>query len=65
MERLPGITLEGVVISRRTAKAVEQLAEMGRLDLKDFPLLKHIKELLEDEAIINIPWATFETEYDG
>ena len=45
MEKLPGITLEGVVISRRTAKAVEKLAELGRLDMKDFPLLQHIKEL--------------------
>ena len=65
MEKLPGITMEGVVISRRTAKAVEQLAELGRLNMNDFPLLRHIKELLDDEATINVPWKAFETEYDG
>ncbi len=65
MEKLPGITLEGVVISRRTAKAVTQLAELGKLDMKDFPLLQHIKELLEDDAVINVPWKAFETEYEG
>ena len=65
MEKLPGITMEGVVISRRTAKAVEQLAELGRIDMNDFPLLRHIKELLEDEATINVPWKSFENEYEG
>ena len=65
MAKLPGITLEGVVISRRTAKAVAQLAALGKLDPKDFPLLWHIKELLEDEAVISIPWHAFETEYEG
>ena len=65
MEQLPGITMEGVVISRRTARAVEQLAEAGKIDRKDFPLLWHIKELLEDEASICVPWKDFETEYEG
>ncbi|MBR5601871.1 MAG: glycerol-3-phosphate dehydrogenase, partial [Clostridia bacterium] len=65
MERLPGITMEGIVISNRTAKAVEQLAAAGKLDMKDFPLLRHIKELLQDEATVNIPWKAFETEYEG
>ena len=44
---------------------VAQLAALGKLDPKDFPLLWHIKELLEDEAVINIPWHAFETEYEG
>ena len=65
MEKLTGITMEGVVISRRTAKAVEQLAEIGKINLKDFPLLRHIKELLEDDAVVNIPWKEFENEYEG
>ena len=64
MERIPGITMEGVVISRRTATAVEQLAAIGKLDMNDFPLLRHIKELLDDEATINVPWKAFETEHE-
>ena len=65
LQKLPGITMEGVVISKRAAKAVEQLAALGKLNMSDFPLLKHIKELLEDEAVVNIPWQDFETEYKG
>lgn len=65
MEKLPGITMEGVVITRRTAQAVAELVAMGKLDPKDFPLLQHIKELLEDEATIQVPWSAFETEYEG
>ena len=65
MEQLPGITMEGIVISRRTAEAVEQLATLGKVDRRDFPLLWHIKELLQDDATINVPWAAFETEYEG
>jgi hypothetical protein len=57
--------MEGVVISQRTAEAVEQLAALGKLDMKDFPLLRHIKELLQEEATINVPWKEFETEYEG
>lgn len=62
MEKLPGITMEGIVISIRTAEAVEELAKAGRLNLSDFPLLSHIKELLLDEATVNVPWKAFETE---
>lgn len=65
MAKLTGITLEGVVISERTAKAVEQLAARGVLDTKDFPLLMHIKELLFENKRIDLPWGAFKTEYDG
>ena len=51
MEQLPGITMEGVVISRRTATALEQMAAAGKIDLKDFPLLWHIKELLRRSSM--------------
>jgi glycerol-3-phosphate dehydrogenase (NAD(P)+) len=65
MEKLPGITMEGIVISRRTSTAVQQLAALGKINMADFPLLQHIKELLEDEVTINVPWRAFETEYEG
>ena len=65
MEKLPGITMEGIVISHRTVKAVEQLAKLGKINIKDFPLLWHLKELLQDEATVNIPWGSFTTEYEG
>lgn len=65
MEKLTGITLEGVVISERTAKAVEQLSELGKLKINDFLLLMHIKELLFENKRIDFPWKAFETEYEG
>ena len=65
IEQLTGITLEGVVITERTAKAVEQLAALGKLNIADFPLLTHIKELLFENKRINMPWKAFRTEYQG
>lgn len=65
MEKLKGITLEGIVISRRTAKAVKELVDLGKLDAKDFPLLMHIKDILDNEAHVDIPWKEFRTEYTG
>lgn len=57
--------MESVVIRMRTAKAVEQLDALGKLKMSDFPLLRHIKEFLQEEAVVNIPWKAFETEYEG
>ena len=65
MAELEGITLEGVVITERTAKAVEQLAALGKIDIKDFPLLMHIAEILFKNQRINVPWKDFESEYEG
>ena len=65
MSELSGITLEGVVITERTAKAVEQLSALGEIDINDYPLLMHIKELLFENKRIDVPWGAFETEYQG
>ena len=64
MAKLEGITLEGVVITERTAKAVEQLAELGKIDIDDFPLLNHIKEILFQNKRIHVPWKAFKYEYE-
>lgn len=65
MAQLEGITLEGVVITERTAKAVKQLADLGKIDINDFPLLMHISEILFENKRIDIPWKAFESEYEG
>ena len=62
MEILKGVTLESIVIARRTADALLQMAEAGRADKADFPLLMHIRELLCDGASVNVPWRAFEKE---
>ena len=62
MEILKGVTLESIVIARRTADAIIELVKAGKAKSEDFPLLYHIRELLADNADVNIPWAAFETE---
>lgn len=62
MEMLKGVTLESIVISRRTADAVLKMVENGRAKAEDFPLLLHIRELLCDNADVNVPWSKFELE---
>ena len=62
MEILKGVTLESIVIARRTADAVIELEKEGKANAADFPLLYHIRELLADNADVNIPWSAFETE---
>lgn len=61
-EALKGQTLEAVVIATRTARAVKAMAERGKLDLKDFPLLMHVNGLLNEGAKLNIPWKDFQRE---
>ena len=62
LERLEGITLESVVIAGRTVSALKALARQGKADIRDFPLLMHIGELLEGSCTVNILWPTFEIE---
>ena len=56
---LNGVTLESLVVAVRVARAIKRSAELGRLDLKDFPLLLHIDEILTEKKPVNIPWDTF------
>ena len=62
MEELAGVTLESIVIATRTAKAVRRLAENGKVDLADFPLLMHVDDIINKGAEVDIPWKAFETE---
>ena len=55
----------GHYLSRRTADAIYKKVESGCANAADFPLLLHIRELLEENAPVCIPWTAFETEYLG
>ena len=65
LAQLEGITLESVVIAMRTAEALRALAQRGEANIGDFPLLMHIGDLLEGNATVDIPWASFEAEDNG
>ncbi len=62
LKELSGVTLESVVIARRTIAAMAEWVEMGIAKREDFPLLHHIAGLLNDEEPKPLNFAAFETE---
>ena len=62
-EALAGITLESLVITRVMGEAVRRKAALGLLDLKDYPLLMHIVDILDKGmADADLPWEAFTFE---
>jgi glycerol-3-phosphate dehydrogenase (NAD(P)+) len=41
------------------ARAVRKKAEKGELDLKNFPLLLHVDDLLAGKTDAQLPWESF------
>ncbi len=62
MAELSGVTLESIVISTRTARAVRRLIEMGKVRREDYPLLLHVDEIVNAGKRVAIPWTSFERE---
>ena len=63
-EALAGITLESLVITRVMGNAIRRKAELGLVDLRDFPLLMHIAEILDKgKADADLPWEAFTYEH--
>ncbi|MBE6211849.1 MAG: glycerol-3-phosphate dehydrogenase [Rikenellaceae bacterium] len=63
-EALAGITLESLVITRVMGQAIRRKAELGMVDLKDFPLLMHIVDILDNgKADSDMPWEEFTYEH--
>ncbi|MBR0457834.1 MAG: hypothetical protein IJJ26_01220 [Victivallales bacterium] len=58
-EQLKGITLESVEITTRAARGIRRMAELGKVNLQDFPLLIFIDNVLHHGAKPNIPWDDF------
>lgn len=59
MEILAGVTLESLVVARRVAKAIYRKAELGQVELKDFPMLVHVENILEKGADAQHPWEAY------
>ena len=59
LEKLQGVTLESLVIAGRVAKALRCRAEQGKINLKDFPLLLHVDDIVTNRRPVNIPWEQF------
>ena len=59
LEILAGVTLESLVVASRVARALKVKASKGEVDLKDFPLLMHVDEIISEKKPVNIPWESF------
>ena len=59
MRILSGVTLESLVVARRVAKAMARKAELGQVDLADFPLMVHVCDVLDKGKDAELPWEDF------
>ena len=59
---LAGVTLESLVVAGRVAEAIRVKAAKGLVDIKEFPLLCHIDEIITQKKEVNIPWEAFTFE---
>ena len=62
MEELKGITLESIVIAKRTAAAIRKQIAKNSAKAEDFPLLLHIDDIITNGAPVKIPWMNFVSE---
>ena len=62
LNKLNGVTLESLVVSRRVAKAVKIKAEKGLIDINKFPMLMHVSQVLDDGKDASLPWEKFTFE---
>ena len=63
MTELEGITLESVAIATAVAKAMRIQEEKGAIKMTDFPLLKHVDEIINQGKHVSIPWKEFTHQF--
>ena len=56
---LKGVTLESLVVASRVAKAIKRADKLGKLNIKDFPMLLAIDDILSNKAKAYLPWDDF------
>ena len=49
-------------LKERVAAAIRVKAQHGKADLRDFPLLMHIDEIITNKQPVAIPWEAFTFE---
>ncbi len=59
LAELQGVTLESVMITTRAASALRKLHERGLINMDEFPLLRHVDEVINQGRPVNIPWKSF------
>jgi glycerol-3-phosphate dehydrogenase (NAD(P)+) len=58
-DRMPGVTLEGAAAIKVIGDAVERLTERGVLQPEQFPLLRHLHDVVAKDRAVDVPWKTF------
>ena len=53
------MTLESLVVARRVAKAIYRKAELGMVDLAEFPLMTHVNDVIDHGKDAELPWDAF------
>jgi glycerol-3-phosphate dehydrogenase (NAD(P)+) len=64
-EQLEGVTLESVEITTRVARALPKLDKRGLLKTRDFPLLHHLDQIINQKLPVRIPWEEFRLDCDA
>ncbi len=62
---LNGVTLESLVVAERVARAIKTASKNGNINIKDFPLLLHVDEIITERKEVNIPWEDFTFVFKG
>ena len=57
--QMPGVTLEGAAAIRVIGDAFERLTERGVLKQAQFPLLRHLHDVVAKDGAVDVPWKTF------
>ncbi|WP_119071030.1 NAD(P)H-dependent glycerol-3-phosphate dehydrogenase [Rubrobacter indicoceani] len=57
--RMRGVTLEGVAAIRVIGGALEKLTGRGEVAQEDFPLLRHLYDIIERDEPLDMPWGMF------
>ena len=58
-EELNGVTLESLVVAERVARAIRVAHKLGKLEIRAFPLLCHVDDIISRKMKVNIPWEDF------
>lgn len=57
--QLPGVTLEGAAAIQVIGDAFERLTERGVLKPEQFPLLRHLHDVVANDGAVDVPWKSF------
>ena len=56
---LKGLTLESLMIITTATSALRKLAQRGLASLEEYPLLRHMDEVINQDRPVSIPWKEF------